>query len=125
MNIVKIIHIATAFISITGFTVRGFWMLTDSQLLQKKLVKIIPHINDTILLVTAIILAIQIQQYPFTDSWLTAKLVALIVYIVLGTVALKRGKTKSIRTGAFVLAIVVFVYIISVAGTHDPLAGLF
>lgn len=99
-------------------------MVFESPLLQKKWVKILPHIIDTVLLVSAIILAIQVSQYPLADSWLTAKVLALLVYIVLGSIALKRGKTKGIRVTAGIAAIATFVYMLSVAVTKNTL-GLF
>jgi len=95
-------------------------MITESAFLNKKWVKIVPHIVDTILLVTAIALAITISQYPVTHGWLTAKVAALLVYIVLGTIALKRGKTKQTRVLAFAAAILAFAYIVVVAITRNP-----
>lgn len=121
MNIIKIIHAVTVLLSISGFIVRGIWMLSDSDWLHKKWVKILPHINDTVLLITAITLAVQIQQYPFVSGWLTAKVIGLLLYIYLGMVALKRGKTKQTKILAFLSAIIVFVYIVAVAVTKNPL----
>lgn len=117
----KHLHMLCALLSITGFTLRGIWMLADSPLLQKKFVRIAPHIIDTLLLVTAFSLAFMINQYPFFAAWLTAKLLALVLYIVLGVIALKKGKTKAVRGVAFVLALVTFAYIFGVARTKDVL----
>ena len=64
------------------------------------------------------------QQYPFEQSWLTVKVVALVAYIVLGVVALKRGKTKMVRAVAFAAALVAFVFTMSVARTHNPMGFL-
>lgn len=99
-------------------------MLTGSPLLQARVTKILPHLVDTILLVSAVWMTIIIQQFPFVNAWLTAKLMALVVYIVFGTVALKRGKTKGIRTLSLFGAVSVFFYIVAVALAHDPLANL-
>jgi uncharacterized membrane protein SirB2 len=121
VNIIKLIHVITALISITGFTVRGIWMLRDSPRLQQKWVKVLPHVNDTLLLVSAIVLAIQLQQIPFVDGWLTAKVLGLLAYIGLGMVALRFGKTKRVKALAFFSAIIVFVYIVLVAVTKNPL----
>lgn len=117
----KHLHMLCALISITGFTLRGIWMLVDSELLNKKFVKIAPHIVDTILLVTAFLLAWQLGQYPFTATWLTAKFLGLLAYIALGMIALKKGKTKAVRATAFILALVTFVYILGVARTKSAL----
>jgi len=90
-------------------------------MLQKRWVKTAPHIIDTLLLISAITLAVISHQYPFVFPWLTAKLVALVLYIVLGTIALKRGPTRSVRVTAFLAAILVFIYIVSVAVSKQVL----
>ena len=113
----KHIHLTTIAITFVLFSLRAFWMLMESPQLHKKWVKIVPHINDTILLLSAIGLAIMLHQYPFQAGWVTAKVLGLIAYIVLGTIALKRGRTKAIRVTAMVAAYLVFFYIIKVALT--------
>ncbi|HKI74301.1 MAG TPA: SirB2 family protein [Pseudomonadales bacterium] len=118
------IHVLSALVSICFFILRGIWMMMESRLLQKKFVRIAPHVIDTLLLASAIVLTILIGQYPFVNGWLTVKLIALIVYIGLGVVALRAGKTKGVRIVAFVAAILVFGFIVSVALTHNPL-GVF
>lgn len=116
---IKLIHISTAIISISFFLLRGLWVLNDSKMMQRKWVKILPHVNDTILLISAITLAIGIQQYPFVHGWLTAKLVALMVYIVFGMYALKRAKTKNHKIIFFILALITFGYIVMVAESRN------
>ena len=95
-------------------------MMLDSELLKKKWVKILAPIIDTILLVSAIALTLRISQYPFVDNWLTAKVLALILYIALGMVALTYGRTKSIRVTAWLGALLCFGYIVSVAVSRNP-----
>lgn len=119
--VLKHTHITFAALSILFFTLRGYWMLTTPEKLKRRWVRIAPHIIDTLLLVSAITLTITVSQYPFTHNWLTIKLIALVAYIVLGTIALKRGKTKGIRTVAFVLALACATYIVWVALHHTPL----
>lgn len=99
-------------------------MLMDSSMLTRHWVRIVPHIIDTVLLLSALTLAILVQQYPFVHAWLTAKVIALLIYILLGTVALKRGKTKAIRAIAFCAAVITFAYIVLVALNHDPMPSL-
>ena len=115
---IKHIHMLCAVLTILGFLLRGVWMFMDSALLQKKLTKILPHIIDTVLLVSAFSLAFMSHQYPFQVGWLTAKLIALVVYIGLGMVALKLGKSKLQKGSAFVAAVVCYGYIFSVAVTR-------
>ena len=124
MDLLKAIHVTSALISISGFILRCWWMLQDSPRLKMRLTRVLPHIIDTILLASAIMLALRIEQYPLTTAWLTAKLIALLAYIGLGMVALRFGKTRKTRMTAFFLAVLVFVYLVSVAITRSPVPGL-
>ena len=108
-------------LSYTLFFLRGVWMLRDSSLLQQRWVRIAPHMVDSMLLASAIALAWQLGISPLTNPWLASKVAALLLYVVIGSVALKRGKTKRIRLFAWLTAQVVFFYIVGVAVTHDPL----
>src|SRR5699024_2919506 len=92
----------------------------DSDWLHWRPVRIAPHVIDTILLASAIGLVLLLHQYPFVQGWLTAKVVALVVYIGLGTVALKRGRSKQLRLATWIAALLVFGYIVSVAIAHTP-----
>jgi uncharacterized membrane protein SirB2 len=116
--LVKQVHVACAVLSVAGFALRGALMLRDSALLHSRIARVAPHIVDTLLLASAIALSWQSGLYPFSQSWLTAKLLALIAYIVLGTVALKRGRTRAARIVAFVLALATVLYLFSVALTR-------
>ena len=118
--VLKNLHLATIALTLTLFVLRGVWMMADSPRLQARWVRIVPHVNDTLLLTSGISLAILMQQYPLVHGWLTAKFFALIAYIVLGTIALKRGKTKVQRVVAWIAALLVFAYMIAVARAHDP-----
>jgi uncharacterized membrane protein SirB2 len=123
---ILVTHVGCAVMSLSFFVVRGVWMIRDSNLLQRPLVRIAPHLIDTILLLSAISLTLILEQYPFINSWLTAKLCALIMYIILGSIALKRGRTKNIRIVAFAAAIGMSGYIVLVALSHDAtVASLF
>ena len=117
----KAIHIGTAGISYTLFFVRGIWMLSDSPLLHQRWVRIVPHVNDTLLLAAGIWMTTIIHQYPGTHGWLTAKLAGLALYILLGLAALRPGRAKRVRAAAWVAAQIVFAYIVAVALSHDPL----
>ena len=116
-EVIKATHIVTAILSISGFMIRGVWMMRASEFLSNKWIKILPHINDTILLSAAIILIMLSGQYPGPTTWINAKVIALIAYVLLGAVALKRGNTMKIRVTAWVLAIIVFTYIFAVANS--------
>lgn len=118
------IHLTCVGLSLLFFVLRGVWMVTDNNLLQARFTRIAPHFIDSVLLLAAVALTFQTNQYPLAHDWLTVKIVALIVYILLGMIALKRGKTKKQRIGAFVLALITFAFIVSVARWHHPL-GIF
>jgi uncharacterized membrane protein SirB2 len=116
----KHLHVATVVLSFALFVLRGVWMLADSPWRQRRWVRIAPHAIDTVLLASAVGLALLLHQYPFVHGWLTAKVIALLAYILLGGIALKRGPTPAIRAMAWVAAMLVYGYIISVAVTHAP-----
>ena len=118
--LLKQLHIACAALSIAGFAARGVLMLRESHLLQARFVRTAPHVVDSALLASAIALAWMSGQYPFAQSWLTAKVLALIVYIVLGAIALKPARSATVRRAAFALALATVLYIVSVALTRDP-----
>lgn len=117
----KHLHVTCVVLSGLGFCLRGGWMLCESPLRQHRLTRIVPHIVDSLLLGSALSMAWLSGQYPFVNGWLTAKLCGLIAYIVLGMMALKRGRTKAIRTRYFGLALLAYAYIVSVALTRNPL----
>jgi uncharacterized membrane protein SirB2 len=111
--IAKHIHQLTAVVFAASFVIRGLLMLANSAAGRARWVTIATHVNDTVLLVSALYLAFMIG---FQD-WVIAKLVGLAVVVVLGIVALKRGRTRGIRGAAFVAALAVIAYIAAVAVT--------
>lgn len=119
-NGIKHLHMLLAVVSLFGFVLRGAWMLRDSPLLQQRVVRVLPHVVDTLLLATAVALAVMSAQHPLVTGWVTAKVVGLIAYIVLGVIALRRGRTRGIRITAFVAALLVFAWIASVAVSKTP-----
>ena len=117
----KMIHVSSVIISISLFVLRGLWMMADSPRLQQRWVRIVPHLNDTILLISAVLLAIALEQYPLSHDWLTAKVIALLLYIGLGVYALKRAPSKTWRVVCWMLALATVAYIVMVALTRQPL----
>lgn len=95
-------------------------MLRASPALQQRWVKIMPHINDTILLASAIALAMLTQRNPAEEPWLAAKIGGLLVYIALGMVAFRFAKTRRVKVTTWILAQGVFIYIVLVALTKNP-----
>ena len=113
--LIKNLHVTCVVLSSAGFLLRGTWMLTGNALLQHRLTRLLPHLVDSTLLLSAITLAVMIGQYPFSAGWVTAKVIGLLAYILLGTLALKRGRTRGVRLAAFAGAILVYAWIVSVA----------
>ncbi len=120
----KYLHVSSVLLSGTGFVLRGVWMMRGSPMLARRWVRVAPHVLDTVLLASAIALAVMIGQYPLAHGWLTAKVLGLVAYIVLGTIALKRGRTRAVRVAAFCGALLVFAYIVAVAITKSALPYL-
>lgn len=121
---IKHIHVLCVILSGTGFLLRGIWMLRGSAVLTHRLTRMLPHVIDTLLLASALALAYLSAQYPFGVAWVTAKVFGLIAYIVLGSIALKRGRSLAVRSSAFVAAMVVYLWIVSVALLRAPLGFL-
>lgn len=119
----KHLHMTLAILSLIFFITRWVWSLRASALINRKWVKVTPHIIDTLLLLLGISLLVQIQVLPWQVSWLSAKLVALVFYIGLGVMALKSvdARTK-LATG--VLAIGSFAFMLGCAITKSPMPWL-
>lgn len=117
----KHLHVSCVVLSGLGFCLRGWWMLGESPWLGHRLAKVLPHVVDTLLLGSALSMAWLSGQYPFSQGWLTAKFFGLLAYIVFGTMALKRGKTRRIRAIFLGLALLAYAYIVSVALSRNPL----
>jgi uncharacterized membrane protein SirB2 len=115
----KLVHQLAMVISLAGFVIRGAAMLRDAPWLQGRIARTLPHIIDTVLLASALALVWMLDVSIVRTPWIVAKLTGLVVYIVLGTIALKRGRTKPVRAAAGLAAIAVFGYIVSVAITKD------
>ena len=116
----KLLHIGLAALTFASFITRGIFMLRDSSRRHTRFWRVAPHVIDTLLLTTGILLALRIRQYPLTHDWLTAKIAALAIYIALGVAAL-RGRTHTKRLYAWLAALAVFAYIVAVAAMRSAL----
>jgi uncharacterized membrane protein SirB2 len=120
---VRQVHVTAAALSITLFVLRAAWLASASGRVQLRWMRIVPHVVDTVLLASALWLAWQLGVEG-TRGWLWAKVVALVVYIGLGSVTLRPGRPARVRMMAFVAAVATFAYIVSVAITKSPLSVL-
>jgi uncharacterized membrane protein SirB2 len=118
--LLKGIHLATIAATLALFLVRCAWAFQGSPRLRMPLMRWLPHANDTVLLASALGTAALLGQYPFVDDWLTAKVTALVAYVLLGHMALWRSRTNGVRAAWTVAALAAFGYIVLVARCHDP-----
>jgi uncharacterized membrane protein SirB2 len=122
--VLKTIHVLAATLTISGFLLRGYWMLIESDKLRLRATRVVPHVVDTLFLLSGAAMVWVLQVNPFTQSWLVAKFTGLIAYILLGTLAIKRGKTLHARLIALVGAVSVFAYIAGVAFAKSPFSWI-
>jgi uncharacterized membrane protein SirB2 len=121
---IKWVHVAAVIASGVLFFVRGWGLNLGANWMMAAPLRYLSYTIDTVLLTAALMLVTILHQYPFVQAWLTVKIVCLIVYIVLGSFALKRGRTSAVRMTCWMTALVVYAFIISVARAHHPL-GVF
>jgi uncharacterized membrane protein SirB2 len=117
---IRWVHIAAVLTSGALFALRGVVMLTGARWYMAAPLRYLSYTVDTVLLTAALMLATVLHQYPFVHGWLTAKVLLLIVYVVLGSYALKRGATPGVRARSYFAALLVYAFIISIARAHDP-----
>jgi len=115
----KMVHITCAVLTAAGFSLRGVWRLRGSPMLRRWWVKRVPHVIDTILFASGILMLWRYGWWPFDAPWLGVKLVAVIGYILLGMVALRRGGPWALRAGAWLTALAVLAYVFSLALTKQ------
>ena len=121
---IKLVHVVAVLASGSLFFLRGLVLHFGGRWAMAAPLRYLSSAIDTVLLAAALMLATILHQYPFVHGWLTMKVVLLVVYVVLGTYALKRGQTKRTRVLCWLAALVVYAFIISVARAHHP-AGVF
>lgn len=120
----KYLHLTFALLTISGFIIRGIWMLRGSLLSQHPFTRIAPHVIDALFLVTGIALVLQLRLAVLQNGWLLAKFAGLVAYIVLGAIALRHGKTLRVRRLAFIGALFAFLYIVGAGFSKSALSWL-
>jgi uncharacterized membrane protein SirB2 len=121
---IKFVHVLSVILSGSLFALRGMMMLAGSHFTNHAALRYLSYAIDTTLLTAALMLITILHQYPFVQAWLTVKVLLLVVYIVLGVFALRRGRSWRVRATCYVIALVVFASIVGVALTHNPLGWL-
>ena len=123
-SLVKQLHVALALLTALSFCLRAYWMLARSPKLRASWSRWLPHVVDTLLFLTGLTMAIGLSISPHAHPWLAVKLVAIVAYVVIGSIALKRGRSYRQRLLALTLSVLVLAYIFAVALRHDPWVGL-
>ena len=118
-SLIKFVHITCALVSVSGFALRGYWAVVDSPLRRHRLVRVLPHVVDTLLLGTAVAMLVIWGVSPLQLSWVMAKIVALLLYIGLGMIVMRFARTQEGRVAAYVAALCCAGYILTVAYTHS------
>lgn len=113
--LLKSVHVTAVVASGVLFQIRALWMAAGSARLHDRWVRVLPHVIDTVLLASAVALAVRLRLNPLEHGWLAAKLALLGVYVVLGSIALRRGRTRRLRLAAWAGATLAFGYIVAVA----------
>lgn len=116
----KATHMSCALVSFTLFFTRGMWVFSHPERLKSAWVRIVPHVIDSLLLLSAIGLVTVTHQYPGELVWLNVKIVCLILYIGLGVAAFRFLKDRRWKFITWVLALVTFAYIVLVAVKRTP-----
>ncbi len=120
----RLLHISCASISITLFVLRGALQFAGVDWRRWRWLRIAPHVNDTVLLTAAIGLSLISHQYPLQQNWLSAKVIALLIYIALGHMAFRAGAPRSRQALAFTAALATVAYIVAVAINRSAGAGV-
>ena len=118
---IKAVHIAAVILSGLLFLMRGGAVQLGASWAMAAPLRYLSYTIATVLLTAALMLATIIHQFPFVQGWLTAKVLLLVVYVVLGSFALKRGRTRAVRTSCWIAALLVYLFIFSIARAHNPL----
>ncbi len=121
---IKLVHVAAVLASGLLFFVRGLGVQLGMTFPRAAPLRYLSYTIDTVLLAAALMLMAVLQQYPFVQSWLTVKILLVIAYIVVGSFAINRGRTKAARLLCWLGALAIYGFIITIARAHDPL-GIF
>jgi uncharacterized membrane protein SirB2 len=122
--LLKQLHVLLAVLTACSFCLRGYWMLRRSPRLEAPWTRRLPHVVDALLFLTGLTMAVGLAISPVAHPWLAVKLVVIVIYVVIGSVALKRGRTYRQRVLALALSVLALIGIFALALSHDPLVGL-
>ena len=116
----RAVHIGAVLCSGTLFALRGSGVLAGAHWPMAAPLRYLSYGIDTVLLTAALMLVAMLPAAVFANQWLTVKLVLLVAYVALRSLALKRGRSARVRTLCFVAALAVFIAMVGIARTHQP-----
>jgi uncharacterized membrane protein SirB2 len=122
---IKLVHVGAVIASGTLFFLRGLAVQLGGRWAMAAPLRYLSYTIDTVLLTAALMLSTILRMYPLQQSWLTAKVALLVVYVVLGSFAMKRARSRRARAAFFAAAFAVFLAIVSIARVHHPLGALY
>jgi len=118
--LIKPLHVALALTSGGLFAVRGVLRCSGVRWVTCVPVRVASVAIDTALLAAALILVAMLPCALFVNGWLTAKLLWLLAYVVLGSLALKRARSRRVQIACFVAALLAFTQMLAIAHSHHP-----
>ncbi len=121
---IKSAHIGLVLASGSLFALRGALALAGKSVAGHPLLRYSSYAIDTALLGAAFVLMSIVHMYPLSHDWLTLKIALLLVYIVLGSFALKRARTARMRAACYLAALLVYLTMFGIARAHHPLGWL-
>ncbi len=121
---IKYLHVITAILTISGFVLRGIWMMAGSPKLDLPITRVAPHVVDTIFLLSGVAMLVLLSINPLAHPWLVAKFAGIAAYIVLGSFAIRFGRKREERLVAFAAALSVYAWVVGVALSKSPASWL-
>ncbi|MDX2298995.1 MAG: SirB2 family protein [Xanthomonadaceae bacterium] len=121
---IKLVHVLAVLASGSLFALRGAALLAGQRWAMAAPLRYLSYSIDTVLLTAALMLLTILPRGMFANGWLALKLVLLVVYVVLGSLALKRARSDRARRIAYGAALLTYLYMLGVARTHHPLGWL-
>jgi len=117
----KHLHLTAIALSFALFAIRYFLLMRSSKLQHKKWLKITPHIVDTVLIISIVLLCVELSLYPFVNEWATSKLIGLVLYMLSVAFALKWARNNAMRLVGFAGAVAWLTITASIAVSKNTL----
>jgi uncharacterized membrane protein SirB2 len=121
---IKLVHVAAVIASGSLFLLRGLAIQVRASWAMAAPIRYLSYGIDIVLLAAALALVSMLPWATFANGWLWAKLFLLLGYVVLGSFALKRGRTRAVRAACLIASMALFACVYAIARTHNPFGPL-